>query len=390
MKIAVDIRGSQPGFKDHLHRGIGRFILGLAPRLPGLMKDTDFYYCIDARLPKPNMEIPEKVKIVPCGRNLPSIGKFEIIRTQFSIRSGLTGIGPDITLFFCHEDGLLFWPKSAVFVHDLIPYNFPELYRINQFRRKIKMELVRKIAVSSDLIFTVSESSRKDIQRFWGVPREKISVVYEAVDTDSFTCQANDRIEKIKFKHNLPQRYLLYIGGIDARKNVPVLLEAYARMIEQIDDTGLVIAGKIDNQKEYPELLKKIAALRLADKIRLTGFIADADLPAVYSGAQATVFPSRYEGFGLPALESLACGTPLVASKRSAIPEVVGEIAVYCNIESPEDLAEAMKRVAGDDSLKERFRIEGPIRAGKFSWDRVSSNVAADLIHYLERKDAKW
>ncbi len=387
MKIAVDIRGSQPGFKDHLHRGIGRFVLGLAPHLPGLMNNVDFYYLIDAGLPMPKMEIPENVKIVPCGKNLPSIGKFEIIRTQFSVRSKLLGIKPDITLFFCHEDGLLFWPRSAVFVHDLIPYNFPELYGINQFKRKIKMRLVRKIALSSELIFTVSESSRKDIERFWEVPQNKISVVYEAIDTDKFVCQNIDRIEKIKSKYDLPRKYFLYVGGIDARKNVPILLDAYARIVENLDDVELVIAGKIDKQREYPALLKRIAALGLSNRIFLPGFIDDADLPAVYSGAEVTVFPSLYEGFGLPALESLACGTPLVTSRRSAIPEVAGDIAVYCDVESSGDLAAAVKCALTDESIKERFKIEGPMQAKKFGWDIVASNVAKGLNHLLAKNN---
>jgi glycosyltransferase involved in cell wall biosynthesis len=384
MKIAVDIRGSQRGFKDHLHRGIGRFVLGLAPRLPGLMTDVDFYFLVDAGLSMPEMDIPERVKIVSCGKHLPSIGKFEIIRTQFSVRSKLIGIKPDITLFFCHEDGLLGWPKSAVFVYDLIPYNFPNLYGIDKDpRRKFKMALVKRIACAAELIFTISENSRYDIERFWKIPQSRISVVYAAIDTDKFKPQAPDRIDKIKINYKLPQKYLLYVGGIDARKNVPNLLDAFARIVDHLDGVGLVIAGKIDNQKECPALLKKIAALGLADKVCLPGFIDDADLPAVYSGAEATVFPSLYEGFGLPALESLSCGTPLVASKRSAIPEAVGDIAVYCDVESPKDLADAIKRALCDESLKERFKIEGPLQASKFSWDKVASKIAGSLNHHL-------
>lgn len=386
-RIAIDVRGSQDGFKDHLHRGIGRFISALAPRLPGLIPDAEFFLLFHDGLPRGDFNAQPGLKEITARAGVPFLGAQKTISLQFALRPELKKINPDLTIFFSHEDALLFWPGSVVFVYDLIPYRFPELYNLRQgIKRKLRCKIMEKMARDADLIFTISETSRKDIEEFWRIPANKISVVHAAVDNDIYFRRNLEEIAAAKRKYSLPERYLLYVGGIDPRKNIQTMIKSYKILLGRINDISLVMAGRLEGQKDLPILKKSINDLGIHDKITLPGYISDDDLPAVYSGAEALIFPSLYEGFGLPLLESLSCGTPVVASRSSAIPEVAGELAIYCNVESPAELAEAMEKALSDSNERERFRTDGPRRARMFNWDKVASRAASDLRRLLESK----
>lgn len=386
-RIAVDARGSQDGFKDHSHRGIGRFISALAPRLPGLIPEAEFFFLFHDGLPRGDFDAQPGVKEIATRPGVPFLGAQKTVNLQFALRPELKKINPDLTIFFSHEDALLFWPGSVVFVYDLIPYRFPKLYNLRQgVKRKLRCRMMEKMARDADLIFTISETSRKDIEEFWRIPPNRISVVHAAIDTDVYVRRNSEEIGAARKKHSLPERYLLYIGGIDPRKNVKAMIKAYHILINRISDISLVMVGRLEGQRDFPALKGLISDLGLRDKIIFPGYIGDDDLPAVYSGAEALIFASIYEGFGLPILESLSCGTPVVASRSSAIPEAAGEMAIYCDVEKPAELAAAMERALSDSNEKERFRTGGPRRAGMFSWDKVASRAASDLRRLLESK----
>ncbi len=386
-RIAIDVRGIQDGFKDHSHRGIGRFISALTPRLPSLIPDAEFFLLFHDGLPRGNFDAQPGVKEITARPGVPFLGSQKTISLQFALRPELKKINPDLTIFFSHEDALLFWPGSVVFVYDLIPYRFPELYNLRQgIKRKLRCKIMEKMARDADLIFTISETSRKDIEEFWRIPANKISVVHAAVDNDIYFRRDLEEIAAAKKKYSLPDRYLLYVGGIDPRKNIQTMIKSYKILLGRINDIGLVMAGRLEGQKDLPTLKKSINDLGIHDKITLPGYIRDDDLPAVYSGAEALIFPSLYEGFGLPILESLSCGTPVVASRSSAIPEVAGELVIYCNVENPAELAEAMEKALSDSNERERFRTDGPRRARMFNWDKVASRAASDLRRLLESK----
>ena len=386
-RIAIDVRGSQDGFKDHSHRGIGRFISALAPRLPGLIPDAEFFLLFHDGLPRGDLNPRRGVQEIFTRPGLAFFGAQKTINLQFALRPELKKINPDLTIFFSHEDALLFWPGSVVFVYDLIPYRFPELYNLRQgIKRQLRCKMMEKMARDADLIFTISETSRKDIEEFWRIPANKISVVHAAVDNGIYFRRNLEEIAVARRKYSLPDRYLLYVGGIDPRKNIQTMIKAYYILLDRVNDISLVMAGRLEGQKDFPALKKSINELGQREKITFPGYIRDDDLPAVYSGAEALIFPSLYEGFGLPILESLSCGTPVVASMSSAIPEAAGELAIYCDVENPAELAEATEKALSDSNEKERFRTGGPRRASLFNWDKVASRVAWDLRRLLESK----
>jgi glycosyltransferase involved in cell wall biosynthesis len=386
-RIAIDVRGSQDGFKDHSHRGIGRFISALAPRLPDLIQDARFFFLLCHGFPRGFLNPQRGVEEILTRPGLPFFGAEKTMSLQFAMRPELKRINPDLTIFFSHEDALLFWPGSVVFVYDLIPYRFPKLYDLRRgIKRKLRCGLMEKMARDADLIFTISETSRSDIEKFWRIPANKISVVHAAIDTEVYFRKNPEEIGAARKKYSLPDKYLLYIGGIDPRKNVGAMVKAYHTLINRIDDISLVMVGRLEGQRDFPALLELISDFGIRDKIIFPGYIGDDDLPAIYSGAEALIFPSVYEGFGLPILESLSCGTPVVASKTSAIPEAAGEMAIYCDVEKPTELARAMEKAMSDSNEKERFRTGGPRRAKMFGWDKVASRAASDLRRLLESK----
>ncbi len=383
-KIAIDIRGAQDGFKDHWHRGIGRFVTALGSRLPDMMPEYDMYYFFDARYPLPKFQLPSRVELIPCGNAIASTNKLEIIRTQLFIRKTLNKLKPDLTLFFFHEDGILFWPGSVMFVYDLIPDLFPQLYGTkNNIIRVIKHFLTTKIGRQADLILTISENTKRDIINIWGMNEDKISVVYAGADTDHFSPRGPDEIEQVRQRYKLPDKYLFYIGGIDARKNVEGLIRAFSIVCREFNEIGLVIGGNLESQKEFPALRRLIETMGLSEKIILAGFISDEDLPTVYSGSDAFVFPTLYEGFGLPALESMACGTPVITSRTSSIPEVLGELAFYFDASDPINMAGQMKEAIINKNRRDELSTMGPVRAKAFGWEKVASLTAKALVKML-------
>lgn len=383
-KIAVDIRGAQNGFKEHWHRGIGRFVTALGSRLPDKLPEYDFYYIFDDRYPLPKFQLPPRVELVPSGNAVISINRFEIIRTQVFIRRTLKKIIPDLTLFFFYEDGLLYWPGSVMFIYDLIPELFSHLYGTNKRTIKnIRYFLTRKIGQQADMILTISENTKKDIIETWGVDEDKISVVYAGTDTTHFSPRGPDEIELARKRYMLPEKYFFYIGGIDPRKNVENLIRAFSLICLEFKEIGLVIGGNLESQKEYPPLRRLIETLGLSERIILTGYISDEDLPIVYSGAEAFVFPTLYEGFGLPALESMACGTPVITSRTSSIPEVLGELAFYCDVSDSKNLAGQMREAIINENRRDKLRAMGLVRAKTFSWEKVASSTAKALTKTL-------
>ncbi|UCC79029.1 MAG: glycosyltransferase family 4 protein [Candidatus Zixiibacteriota bacterium] len=387
MKIALDMRGSQPGYKKHAHRGIGRIIQGIAPRLPHLIPDCRFYYIYDKKLPRPQFKAPPRIEEIFTRGGLSFAGRQKTLSLQFALRPELRKIKPDVTLFFSHEDALLFHRGSVVFVYDMIPYVFPEQYNLRgSIKGKLRCRLMQKIVRNSELILTISENSKSDIAKFWGVSPEIISVVHAAVDTKIFYRRSPEEIEVSKGKYSLPEKYFLYVGGIDPRKNISSMIKAFGIFVKSVQDINLVLAGRLKEQAEYRELIGAIEKNDLSVRVNLPGYIDDDDLPAVYSGSEALIFPSLYEGFGLPILEALACGTPVVTSRLSAIPEAAGELALYCDVTDPEEIAGAMQIVTSGSELHQKILVDGPGRAATMSWDNVASNVANAIVRLLYDK----
>jgi glycosyltransferase involved in cell wall biosynthesis len=256
-------------------------------------------------------------------------------------------------------------------VHDLIPMLLPA-YRGGLLVR-LYTRLVAASARRSTVVLTDSMASKRDIEQHLGLPAEKVRCIYLAAH-EQFQAEPQAQDGTIRQSYGLPQRYVLYLAGHDERKNVETLVEAFATVAQADDDVTLVVGGKLPERDEPPFFDPRplVAALGLEKDVRFVGWVDEAHKPALYRGATCAVFASRYEGFGLPVLEALACGTPLVSSNSSSLPELVGDAGFVVDPGDVEGLAGAMLACLVDESLAEELRKRGPVQAARFHWERTA------------------
>lgn len=226
---------------------------------------------------------------------------------------------------------------------------------------------VRHFAREADALLVCSEATKRDVVELLGVVPEKITVAYGAVD-EGFTPMSREAAEeRVAQKLRLTLPYLLFVSTLEPRKNIEGLLRAFARIKQEIPHT-LVLAGAPGWNMGH--LDARIQSLGLESRVRRMGYVADrADLPTLYAAADAFVFPSFYEGFGLPVLEAMTCGCPVIVSNRASLPEVAGDAARYVDPDNMEDIAQAMREVLQEPELRASMRERGVAQARKFSWN---------------------
>ncbi len=235
--------------------------------------------------------------------------------------------------------------------------------------------MISLAALRARKILTISEYSKREIIRHLGLPAEKVAVVYPAVRADCFrTGFPVAEIEAAKRKFGIHRPYIFYTGNHEPRKNLPTLLRAF-RGLAARKRWQLVIGGRLDPRRR--SFYDDAADLVATGDIRLCGEIHEPDLPLLYAGAEVFAFPSSCEGFGLPPLEAMACGTPVICSDATSLPEVVGDAAMLVPPGDPNALYAALERVLGSPGLREELRDKGLTRARRFSWDRAAREVLA-------------
>jgi glycosyltransferase involved in cell wall biosynthesis len=260
-----------------------------------------------------------------------------------------------------------------VTIHDVIPFVLPA-YRASASMR-LYLRLISRAARSASAIITDSECSRRDIERHLGIDRGRISVIPLAVDEQFRPVHDAEADAALRERYQLPGPVIFNVGGLDARKNVDALVRAFAASLPDLDaDTRLVIAGSAHtgNARLYPPLDPVITEHGLQDRVVLTGRISEADKLRLYNLADLYVFTSLYEGFGLSPLEAMACGTPVICSNRSSLPEVVGEGGILVD-PTPQKLAGAISTVMNDGYLRRRLSAGGLEQASKFSWNETAA-----------------
>jgi glycosyltransferase involved in cell wall biosynthesis len=264
-------------------------------------------------------------------------------------------------------------------VHDLIgilfPQNLPPISRFYWARW-----LPFSIRFATHLIAD-SDHTRRDLVRLLGVPELRITVVPLAAGVDCRPIQENDILQALRQKYQLPLRFILFVSTIEPRKGLDTLMDAFARLLSVYGDIKLVIAGK---KGWYTDrLYDQIERLELKDHITVTGHVPDEDLPALYNAAEVLAFPSRYKGFGLPVLEAMACGTPVVCSSSSSLPEVAGDAALFVPPDDPQALCSALHQLLENEALRRQMREKGLAQAARFSWEetaRKTSTVYRNVI----------
>jgi glycosyltransferase involved in cell wall biosynthesis len=257
---------------------------------------------------------------------------------------------------------------SVVTIHDCIHLMFPQ-YLPNRLAYAYARAQMWSAARRSDCILTVSEASKRDILHLFNVPPEKIVVVYNAIDSHFANTPSEDAVTRVRERYQLDHKFVLYVGNIKPHKNLVRLIEAFDELRQgDLEDLKLLIIG--DQISRLPALRRAVHRHKLHKQVRFLGYVGDDQLAILYRLASVFVFPSLYEGFGLPPLEAMASGTPVVTSNVSSLPEVVGDAAVLVNPYDVDAIVDGLRRVLTDPVLAADMRRKGIERAREFSWER--------------------
>ncbi len=276
---------------------------------------------------------------------------------------------PDVLFVPAHVLPIISPRRTAVMLHDVAFLEkgtgwYTPLSRAYNFWG-LKQALRR-----ADLIFTISDFSKRELIEKSGAAPEKIIVTPLGVAHERFKPQSQDNVEAARQKYNLTAPYILYVGRLEAKKNIIGLLRAFEKVVSTQKDLCLVLAGKAG--VGFGEIKKELSKMRFRERVILLGFVAEDSMPALYAGSSAFVFPSWYEGFGLPILEAMAVGTPVVTSNRTALPEVAGEAAHLVDPADFGDIAAGINRLLEDRDYAENLRQKGFARAREFTWSRAA------------------
>jgi glycosyltransferase involved in cell wall biosynthesis len=246
--------------------------------------------------------------------------------------------------------------------------------------------ILARAAHKAAVIIAVSHAIQQEIVDTLGLPSQRVRVIYEAASPAYHPINKTNNAEQlneVRQRYDLHTPFVLFVGTVEPRKNLETLLHAFAELRRMGRTEHLVLVGGLG--WKYEAALRNIAALGLSDCVRLLGYVPDADLPAIYNLARVLAFVSRYEGFGLPILESMACGTPVVTSDRSAMAELGAGAALLVNPTKPGEIAQALHRVLSDDALHAELRDAGLARAAQFSWANAAAQTMGVYEECLER-----
>jgi len=298
---------------------------------------------------------------------------FPRLWTHMRLSWEMVGCAPDILFIPAHVLPLVHPRRSVVTVHDLGYVHYPEAHT-----RRARWYLdwsTRYNARHAAHVIADSQATRSDLMCHCHVPESKISVVYPGGGSRLEPVTEAGKLSAVKRRYDIPDRYLLYVGTIHPRKNLQRLVEAFDLLIQSPDlnDLSLVIAGK--KGWLYKSIFQRTKNLGLGNRVIFPGYVESDDLPALMSAAVAFVLPSLFEGFGLPAWEAMTCGTPVVCSNVSALPEVVGDAALLVDPLDVRGLAEAMRRIVTNEMLRRELRRRGFEQAARFSWERCAREV---------------
>ena len=355
----------------HRHAGLGRYAHTLAGALLAEHAESlAFFYYGDAgsRPPEDLAHVPRQAVI--AGRKP---WRLRVWMGQL-LRQSFDGLLPGATLYHATEHLLmpLRGVPTVLTVHDILYRRFPRYHKLqNCFFLNLAMPLFCRRA---DAVIAVSQATKRDLVRYWGVPETKISVIYEAA-APHFMPQTGEAIAVARARYDLPERYLLTVTTIEPRKNHAGFLQAFERLCRDDPDLYWVIGGS--KGWLYEDFFAQLERSSARDRVILPGYVADEHLPAVYAGALAFVFPSLGEGFGLEPLEAMACGTPVVSSDATSLPEVGGDAARYFGPHDVDAIAEVTRSVLADSVLRAEMREAGLAHAATFSWQRAARETWA-------------
>lgn len=303
---------------------------------------------------------------------------------RFSLPRAVERDGCDV--FFSLYQSATIFPDSirhVMLVHDLVPKRFPEYLR--NIRQRLHYQAILRGINQASSLLAPSQATKHDLESLMGIPETKITVVPLGI-AQSFGERIETKIsDSVLARFKLSPGYLYHGGGLEVRKNTELLLRAYAKVLHSSESTilpPLVISGTIyaEGNPLATPVQAIVKELGIESHVRLLGWVPDADLPALYQGALAFVYPSRYEGFGLPVLEAFVSGTPVISTTEGSLAELVGEAALIVSPDDADELAAALISISTDKALRDRLRRQGNERAAAYSWSRFTGIVASRLL----------
>jgi glycosyltransferase involved in cell wall biosynthesis len=360
MRIAIDIRK----LDDF---GIGTYVRNLVQWLAKLDRETEYVLVCRPQ------DCERVEQLGPNFRPIPDRSASYSVAEQLTIPFDLARARPDLFHAPHYVLPALTPCRSIVTIHDCIHLMFPEYLpgRLAHVYAQLSFWIA---ANRSARVLTVSEASKRDILRFFPIPSEKVDVIYNAID-DRFSQPPDPaQLERVRERYQLHDRFLLYSGNVKPHKNLERVIDAFARLRSDgaADIKLLITGGEISR---YATLRRAVHRYNLHKHVRFLGFQTADTLAALYHLADAFVFPSLYEGFGLPPLEAMACGTPVLTSNVSSLPEVVDDAALLVDPRDPDAIAQGMHQILTDEPTRDRLIARGRQRASSFSWETSVQRV---------------
>ncbi len=375
MRVAIDYT---PALRQR--GGIGRYTRGLVQALASMDSSREYVLLVSKDAPADDFLWPENFR----SRHLPLSDRTAAVlwqRLRLPIPVEIFSGPVDVY----HSPNYALPPirraAAIVTIHDLSFWRFPE-YAEPSLRAYL-MSVVPKSITRADRILADSEATRKDVVDLLGAPPEKVSVVYSGVEPRFHPVP--DMVPGVRGKYDLGDvPFILSLGTLEPRKNFDGLVRAFGLMkrVHRLPHHLVVAGGK---GWLYDGVFREVEHSPYREQIHMPGFVEDEDLPALYTAADLFAFPSHYEGFGLPPLEAMACGTPVLAAENSSLPEVLGEAALWVSAEDEEGIAEGMARLLSDEKLRHSLIVSGLRRARQFTWERGASRLL-EVYQKVERK----
>jgi glycosyltransferase involved in cell wall biosynthesis len=369
MRIGIDVR-----ITHYTRGGISNYTLRLLKALAALDADTD--YCVLHSRKDHNPPLPAaNFRLIACWTS--SHHRLE----RWTLGAELARLGLDLLHSPDFIPPAFGYRRSVITVHDLNFLYYPQ-FLTPESRRYYNGQIAWAVR-RADHILADSRATKTDLISMLSVEPEKVTVVHLAADP-TYRPLAEEDAQKIAVKYDLKPGYLLFVGTLEPRKNLLGLLQAYRllRDARTTDEPLVLVGGK---GWLYDEIFERVEALHLTRHVRFLHDVPNADLPGLYSAAGLLTTPSFYEGFGLPALEAMSFGTPVVVSDRASLPEVVGEAGLLVNPDDPEDIANALGRVLTEEPLRAKMREQGLAQAARFTWDRAARETLAVYQEVLAR-----
>lgn len=379
-------------------RGFGRFTRELLNALLTLDGTNEYLFFADSKSGDAE-DFPSRAKVVFARTDISAVraASADGYRSPRDIWAMTREV-------YKHEVDVFFFPavysyfpllnrtKSVVTVHDMIADHHPDMV-FPSARSKFFWKLKQNLAIrQADVIATVSEYSRKEIAEYFRIPETRMRIISEAARPVFRPLPSSNGFVPTLAKYGLVpgETFLLYVGGISPHKNLTTLITAFRRILDstEADRPKLVLVGDYKDDpffSAYPELKRLVSALELGDHVLFTGFVADEDLAYLYNAATMLVFPSFEEGFGLPAVEAMACGTPVAASSTGSLPEVLGDAGRYFDPVDADSMSAVIKGLLADEPARRKMRDSGLIRAQKFQWKRAAEDTLA-IFNELARR----